>query len=71
MALWLALNLLDLLAVPDPDVVGLSAAVVLPGAELAESAVVGQALSVRAPAAESAFRKRQGVAHAALRGHGP
>ena len=61
----------DRLAVVDPDVVGLAALVVLPGAELAHRAVVGEFLPVGGVAAEAAFRERDDRAHAAGRRDGP
>ena len=62
---------LDGLAVVEPDLVGLTSTVILPGTELAEDAVVGKGLAVRGVAAEAAFRQRQGFAHAACRRDAP
>ena len=56
---------LDGLAVVDPDLVGLAAAVVLPRTELAEDAVVCEFLPVGRIAAETALRQGQAFAHAA------
>ena len=66
-------HILDLLGlrIPDPDIVGHTAAVVLPGTELTHDAVVRQAFAVRGPGRPAAFRKRIGFRHAAGDGDPP
>ena len=59
------------LGVIDPHVVRHAAPVVLPGAEFAHHAVVGQFLSVRGPGAETALRERNLRGHPALGPHRP
>jgi len=55
--------------VVDPDVVGLAAAVALPGAELAEHAVVGELLAVGGIGAEAAARQGELPRQVAVRAH--
>ena len=59
------------LGVIDPHVVRHAAPVVLPSAEFAHHAVVGQLFPVRRIGAEAAFRKRNLRGHPALGPHGP
>ena len=64
-------DVLHALAVVNPDIVSLTAAVVLPGTELAHSTVICKFLSIRRIAAETTFRKRQFLTHSSLIGYGP
>ena len=59
------------LGVIDPHVVRHATPVVLPGAEFAHHAVVGQFLPVRGIGAEAALRERNLRRHAPFRTHGP
>ena len=64
-------DLLDGLPVIDPDLVGHTSAVVLPGAELPHHTVVSQFCPVGGIAAETSLGKRQLLGHAALDGDLP
>ena len=59
------------LGIPDPDIVGHAAAVILPGAEFAHHAVVGQFFTIRGITAPAAFREGKHGGHAAFGAHIP
>ena len=60
-----------LFGIINPYIIGHATAVVLPGAEFAEHAVVGQLLAIRRIAAEAPFGQRQCLGHALLGRYAP
>ena len=64
-------DLLDLLAIIDPDLVGHTATIVFPCAELPHHAVVSQLLAIGRIAAETTLRKRKLLRHTTVDRHFP